>query len=235
MIINEAVEKFSAQPEGIALGLSALQSVALDEIWPQDGLAVVVPANLVRLVSLIRGGSREHAEFLLRVVHYFNSSFRSNKVRASDSEVVGRLVAFLSHLEGAGRLVVLGDEVDDVEVAEAFSGLYPSGAFEIAMSPLRNFVRDYLVRIYSWSKRTGGVIIERTRRVFNDMGHQVATLQLPDRLDRYVDMKSKYVKYAFSFPGGKAAKFFLGVAVSAVGLVSPAASIAGLVIVFADP
>lgn len=148
MIINEAVEKFSVQPEGIALGISALQSVALHEIWPQDGLAVVVPANLVRLVSLIRGGSRAHAEFLLRVVQYFNSSFRWNKLRASDSEVIGRLVEFLSHLEGAGRLVVLGDEVDDVEVAEAFSGLYPSGAFEIAMSPPRNFVRDYLVRIY---------------------------------------------------------------------------------------
>lgn len=235
MIINEAVEKFSAQPEGIALGISALQSVALHEILPQDGLAVVVPANLMRLVSLIRGGSREHAKFLLRVVHYFNSPFRWNKLRASDSEVVGRLVEVLSHLEGAGRLVVLGDEVDDEEVAEAFSGLYPSGAFKIAMSPPRNFVRDYLVRIYSWSKRTGGVIVERTRRVFNDIGHQVATLQLPDSLDRYVDLKSKYVMRAFSFRGGKAAKVFLGVAVSAGGLFSPAASIAGLVIAFADP
>lgn len=235
MIINEAVEKFSAQPEGIALGISALQSLALHEIWPQDGLAVVVPANLVRLVSLIRGGSREHAEFMLRVVHYFNSSFRWNKLRASDSEVVVRLVEFLSHLEGAGRLVVLGDEVDDAEVAEAFSGLYPSGAFEIAMSPPRNFVRDYLVRIYSWSKRTGGVIVERTRRVFNDIGHQVATLQLPDSLDRYVDLKSKYVRRAFSFRGGKAVKVFLGVAVSAGGLFSPAASITGLIIAFADP
>jgi len=135
----------------------------------------------------------------------------------------------------ADRLVVIGDELIDGEVQGSLARLYPGRAFEVSLSPKKNFLREYLVKIYSWSKRTGGVILERTRRIFTDLGHHIATLQLPDRLDQYLDLKSQYTGRMFAFRGGRAVKFFVGAAVNVVGFGNSFFGAVGLVIVFLDP
>lgn len=234
MDITEAVGKFIEGPSAVALGPSSLESVANEELQP--GVAVAIPANLLRLLSLVRGGSDEHRAFLIRVLRYFRSRPWGPTPRdVDDNLLVDRIIELIDEFERQGRLIVIDQNFVDPEIQRALENLYSGRAFEISLSPRRNFLRDYLVSIYSWSRATGGTVLERTRRVFSDMGHHIAALQLPDKLDHYVNLKGHYVGRMFGFPGGKAAKFFVGCAVSAAGLHSPAASIAGVVIAFVDP
>lgn len=236
MNINEAVDNFLKIPKAIALGPSSLESLANEELWPNGSQMVAVPDNLMRLLSRIREGSQEHRLFLIRLIRYFRArSWQTRRYEDQDDHVVSRIMDTIKALEDGGRLMVINADMADPEIQESLGNLYPGSAFEIALSPKQNFLRDYLVRIYSWSKRTGGMILERTRRVFSDMGHHIATLQLPDKLDHYVGLKSRYAGRMFGFRGGRAAKFFVGCAISIAGLGSPAASIAGVVIAFADP
>ena len=236
MNINEVVNRFSETHKAIALGPSSLESLANEELWPNGNQMIAVPDNLMRLLSRIREGSQEHRLFLIRVIRYFRvNSWKTLHSEKQDDYVVNRIIDIINEFDNNGRLIVIAAEMADLEIQESIGMLYPGRAFEISLSAKRNFLRDYLVGIYSWSKRTGGVIIERTRRVFTDMGHYIATFQLPDKLDHYVNLKGRYVGRMFGFRGGKAAKFFVGCAISVAGLGSPAASIAGVVIAFADP
>jgi len=236
MNINQVVDRFIEEPKAVAIGPSSLESLAYEELWPNGDVKIALPDNLMRLLSLIREGSFEHRIFLIRLVRYFRAGpWQARKYEDQDNEMVDRIVMMVDAFERDNRLIVINDEMTDPVIKESFSSLYPGRAFEISLSPKRNLLRDYLVRIYSWSKRTGGLILERTRRVFSDIGHHIATLQLPDKLDHYVGFKSRYVGRMFGFRGGKAAKFFVGCAVGIAGLGSPAASIAGVVIAFADP
>lgn len=236
MNINKVIDTFRQTPKIVALGPSSLESVANEELWPNGNQSVAIPENLIRLLERIREGSEEHRRFLIRIIRYFRaSSWQASHDEDQDHKVVISIIKTIDAFKDSGRLVIISDEMDDPEIQKSLSTLYPGRAFEIALSPKRNFLRDYLVRIYSWSKSTGGVILERTRRVFSDMGHQIATFQLPDKLDRYAGLKSRYVGRMFGFRGGKATKFFVGCAISIAGLGNTAASIAGVVIAFADP
>ncbi|WP_250439738.1 hypothetical protein [Delftia tsuruhatensis] len=236
MNIDNVVKIFAEESGAIAIGPSALESLAYEELCPNDDKKIALPGNLMRLLYLIRQGSYEHRIFLIRIIRYFRSSRRKAVDHEyQDHEVVGRIVMMVEKFERDNRLIIIDDEMTDPVIKESLSNLYPGPAFEISLSPKRNFLRDYLVRIYTWSKHTGGLILERTRRVFSDIGHHIATFQLPDKLDGYIQFKSRYVGRMFGFRGGKATKFFVGCAIGIAGLGSPAASIAGVVIAFADP
>lgn len=236
MGIEDVVNQFLAAGCEVGLGASALESFAVDGILEGDGHAVVVPDNLLRLMAHVRAGSVEHRVFLIRILRYFHGRppFRVSN-DSYDEGVVQRLLEAVERLERSNRLIVLGDDEVAPEIAEAFDALYPGHAFEISLSPRRNFLRDYLVRLYSWSRRTGGLVVEHGRRVFSDMGHHLATLQLPDKLDQVVGLKSRYINRMFAFRGGRAAKYFVGCALGVASMSYPAAGIVGLVIAFADP
>ena len=236
MNIDEVVERFTESAKSVAIGPSSLESLASEEVWPNGDQKIAVPDNLTRLLSRIREGSSEHRLFLIRLVRYFRARpWQARHYEDQDNRMVDRILNVISAFERDGRLIVIDEGVTDPEIEESLGDLYPGRAFEIALSPIRNFLRDYLVRVYSWSKHTGGVILECTRRVFSDMGHHIATLQLPDRLDHYVGLKSRCVGRMFGFRGGRAVKLFVGCAISIAGLRDPAASVAGVVIAFADP
>lgn len=237
MSVNDIVSRFLESPKAVALGPSSLESLANGELWPNDSATVVVPDNLLRLVTLISEGSNEHRDFLIRLVRYFRSRTWSSRYREDEEDhyLANRIANLILEFKQTNRLLVIGEGMIDEEIQESLGRLYPGGAFEISLSPKKNFLREYLVRIYSWSKHTGGVILERTRRVFSDLGHHIATLQLPDKLDHYVGLKSQYIGRTFGFRGGRATKFFVGVAVGLAGLGNPAASVAGVVIAFMDP
>lgn len=236
MDINGIVEKFRVKPKVVALGLSSLESFANDELHLNDNPQVAVPDNLIRLLVLIRNGSIEHRRFLIRIIRYFRErEINTPELDEIDNSTVDRIIIAFDEFQKNDRLVVITDEINDEEIQESLNGLYPGSAFEISLSPKRNFLRDYLVRIYSWSKSTGGIILERSRRVFSDVGHHIATLQFPDKIDHYTKLKSQYLGRMFGFRGGRSTKFFVGCVISIAGLNNPIASIAGVIIAFADP
>lgn len=234
---DELIHRYKRAPNMLALGPSSLESIANGDIVLKDSIRIVLPDNFMRLLDLIRNGSHEHRMFLIRMIRYFSPPYGRYRVDAQyqDHVLIDRILEVIAGFRNEGRVQVLEQEYDDPELTRALSKLYPGQAFEISLSPRRNFLRDYLVRIYSWSKMTGGMIIERTRRVFSDIGRHIAALQLPDMLDDCVDMKSKYIEQAFSYRGGKAVKFFVAGAISVAGLTYYPAGLVGVVIAFADP
>ncbi|WP_137171641.1 hypothetical protein [Massilia sp. HP4] len=237
MSIQKIFENFSNWPNSVALGISSLESIANLQLWPNGEAEVAIPDNLARLLDLIRDGSQEHRTFLARIIRYFRGGYYrpTSQYESYDDVLVDRIIEFIENLRITGRLVIIGDDNSDPEISNALRKLYPGKAFEISLSPKRNFVRDYLIRIYSWSKAKGGLVLERTRRVFSDMGHHITALQIPDNLDRHIDLKSRYIQNIFNFKGGKTAKFFLGCAVSIAGLEHYSAGIVGVAIAFTDP
>jgi hypothetical protein len=235
MDVSEIVSAFTGSSATVALGPSSLESIANEELWPRESYSIAVPDTLLRLVLLISEGSTEHRAFLIRLIRFFRTRGRSWHGRIDDDDIVDKLVKLLLELRTTNRLLVISDEMVISEIQESLARLYPGRAFEISLSPRKNFLRDYIVKIYSWSKRTGGAVLERTRRVFSDMGHHIATLQLPDRLDHFVNLKSRYTGHIHDFRGGRAAKFFVGAALSLAGFAHPAAGVAGVLIAFMDP
>lgn len=237
MNIDAIVSKFLEGPKAVALGPSSLESLVNERLWPARAPIIAIPDNLIRLVTHVREGSIEHRNFLIRIIRHFRGGTRAPKYLEdrADNILANRIAILVLELYEAGRLEIIGEEIVDASIEESLGGLYPSNAFEIALSPKRNFLRDYLVRIYSWSKATGGIILERTRRVFSDIGHHITTLQLPDKLDHYVQVKSDFVGRMFDFRGGRAAKFFIGLVVAVAPLGAIAAGVAGVVIAFTDP
>ena len=236
MQIGEIVSRFSEPPEAIGLGISALEALANEDLSLAEAGAIAVPDNLLRLATLVRKGSAGHRDFLVRVIRYFRGRAMTFRHQDDDGDhrQVRRIVAALWELERAGRLLVIHEAMVDPRLETALGPLYPGATFEIALSPLRNFLRDYLVRVYSWTEGAGCVAVERTRRVFSDLGHHVATLQFPDQLDRDADLKGRYVSRAFASRRGRRAGFLVGVTADTEGQAGADAGVAGLVIAFAD-
>ena len=241
--IDEIVSMFSNPHRVVAAGPSSLQYLASGELVLHPASRLAIPDNLLSLLTRVREGSSEHHAFLIRIMRYFRGRRRHTQDRESsgDNELVFRVVSLILGLRDANRLDVIDDEMIDPKIQESLVRLYPSKAFEISLSPKKNFLREYVVKIWSWSKRTGGLIVERTRRVFSDIGHYISAIQIPDKLDYYTNIKSKFFNRVFNFRGGKATKYFVGIAVAIVGLGNPAAAVtgaatmAGIVIAFTDP
>lgn|GEM_PF-3272712 len=226
---------FNDDTRAIALGPSMLESLACGEFSLGDALKIVVPDNLIKLLKKIEEGSSEHRLLLTQIFRHFRRrNHQKDGVDSKKDEKINKLKDAIYGLKEKGRLIVVEKEESEEEIERSLEGIYPGGAFEASLSLRRNFLRDYLSIIYSWSKRTGGIVLERTKRVFSDMGGYIATLHLPEKVDYMVDLKGKVLN-VYDFKGGKGVRFFIACAVGVAGMVSPPFGAIGVVITFMDP
>ncbi len=238
MEIEGLIYSFAQGPvETIAIGPSALEPLALDEMVIDGSTKIAIPENLLRLLLYIRDGSERHRRVLVRVLHHFRPRWANTRFidPRMDEAIVDRLMSLIERFEAEGRIVAITDEVRDEGIEHALRQLFPGPGYEIELSPKRNFLREYLVLAFSWSKKTGGAILEKTRRIFSDVGRHIATLQLPDKLDGAITAKSRFFDKIYAFRGGRATKFFVAGAVAVTGVWNPAIGAAGIVLVFMDP
>lgn len=241
MNLNEVIRSYDRPQVEVALGLSTLRLLADGRLMPGAVEKVVVPDNLLRLVEYASAGSQEHLRFLDGLFQYFTWVPFGNRSNASLGEIrfhARNLHSTLQQLQQGERLKILTE--DDVlpDLLEELEGIYKSPGSYISLSPPKSFAREYLLRIISWSRANGGPILEKSRRVFTDVGHHIATLQIPDKLDQMVDLKARYTQQLFNFHGGKATKWFVGLAVTGggyTGSLGPASTFLGTVLCFADP
>jgi len=235
MNINEIIAKLSEPSDVIGLGPSSLASLAIIENPEKINITIAIPDTLLRLVSLISNGSEAHRAYLAGIIKYYRGRPFEGAINASEMQEVEQIVKVVLTLKERERFLILDENLIDPEIQAALQELHPHPWLEISLSPKSNFLRDYIVRVYSWSKRVGGKVIECGDKLYRRVGRYISTLQLPDKLDQKVDLKGRYVKRLFGFRGGKATRYFVGVVVGAAGLAYPPAGIAGLVIAFVDP
>ena len=103
------------------------------------------------------------------------------------------------------------------------------------MSPKMNLLGDVIAKIIVFSKKTGVAILSKTRRLANLLRESIVTLELPKKFDDAIVKKQEITGQLFHFQGGRAAKFFIGVILSAGGFIHPAIGVPGIVFAFMDP
>lgn len=229
--MQSLIGTFRVDTDSVAIGLSTLKTVAMGGLKEKPSARVAIPEDLKRLVHAAIEGSEEHKRFLIRVMNYYDRSTAA----AGDAELISGIYKALKNLSNMDALIIITDDDVDREVAIALENSFPSSSNEISLSPKRNFLREYYTKIISWSKKTSGLIIEKSRRVFSQIGHHITTLQIPDKFDRLVSSKQRHIARVFSFRGGKGTKWFVSLASSAAGFLHPLLGAPGLIIAFMDP
>lgn len=216
----------------IGLGLTALRDFAEGNFDLAAGTyTIVVPSELVALVDrAVSEQSEEHRQFLLRILTRFGPG-----EPADSDRLLSNLDETLRALVERERLISITEE--DPEIAAALEGSFEFEDFEIALSPGDNFAKRYYAKLLSWSKKSTGVIVERTKETFSHLGEYVLSLQIPNKVAKGLAAKRKFADKLFAKIGGPNTKLFIGVVVSAAGFFSGALaiSIAGAVLTIADP
>ena len=149
--------------------------------------------------------------------------------------IISGLTKCIHNLQQRERLKIITDEELDPIISEALHESFIAQGYEISLSPKKNFMRDYFAKALSWSKKTGAVIIETTKRNLVHLGEYVVSLQLPKRSDAIVKDKQKFLNRIFSFTGGKTVRWILGISISVAGVAHPVFGAVGFGIAFIDP
>lgn len=225
------ISEFGIERYGVVLGISALSQLSREHLKERAEIRVALPDNLIRLIELANEGSEEHQYFL----HHIVSEFAEGEMEISATELTTNIyVAYRALLEMDNLIIITADDIDE-EVSFELEESFHDDHYFISLSPRDNFVKNYYLRVISWSKKTGGLLIEKSSYFFKKVGHFIATLQIPDRFDKMVDAKKKHIDRIFSFRGGRGVKWFIGMVSSTAGCIHPLFGIPGLIIAYMDP
>lgn len=221
----------STDPEWIIPGPSSLYFIASGGAVLDSPFRYAIPENLMKLLDMAAEGSEEHVKFLSRVV----LEDHPDREQLPIDVIVAHLRGFFAELYELDHLTVIRDEDVDPVIEEAIIDSFEEGGYDISLSPKKNFIRDYFARALSWSKKTGAVLIESTKKSFVALGDYIVSLQLPQKADALVKDKQRFVNRVFRFSGGKSVKWVLGLTIAVSGLAYPPLGVIGVGIAFIDP
>ena len=222
---------FGIERYAIGIGISALGDLTREMMKKPPNIRVALPDSLMRLVELARDGSQEHQEFLHAIV----AEFRLGEIDTEATQLTENIYHTLNLLRESNSLIAITNEDIDEEIAFYMDESFDEERYFISLSPRSNFVEDYYLKLLSWAKRTGGLLVERSSYIFQKVGSFVATLQLPDRFDDFVQAKKKHIDKVFSFRGGQGVKWFLAAVFGSAGLIHPILGAPSLLIAYMDP
>ena len=201
-----------------------------------------VPASIDQLFI---HGSNEAQEFLAALILLVREDTRTLNAQELNTLVARMRSNYLSFREG--ELVrPIADEADP-EIFELVQQLIPEPTGESIMgrmtvrgnllNRLARTVRQSVTTTLSVSKRTGMGILMRGRDFSRLVRDRVTQLELPAKADVLVEKKTKLTSRLYSFKGGRATKFFVGLGLSGAGFVSanPVIGVSGLVLAIVDP
>lgn len=228
---EDSLKAFSIERYAVVFGISALSGLSRETLLKQPKLRIALPDNLIRLILLAYEESEEHLLFLHQVV----SEFTQDELRVSPRELATNLFIVYRFLEDGGHLLTITEEETDNQVRFELEESFDDERYFISLSPRNNFVREYYEQALSWAKRTGGLIVEKTSYFFTKVGHHIASLQIPDRIDNFLETKRKHIDRLFAFKSGKGVKWFIGTVSGTAGLYHPLLAVPGLLIVYMDP
>ncbi len=222
---------FVIERHSIILGLSTLDAIAKGYMKEKPSVKISIPNNLIKLIKLASEGSQEHQSFLISIAN----DFCQEPIEISPEEFSLSLHRSFMALYKMDEIIEISDEDIDDEIMTLLENSFEDDRYYITLSPKKNFVKEFYVKALSWAKTTGALIIERTTQLFNKVGHFIATLQIPDRFNRFMDLKEKHIDRLFSFKGGKLVKWFVAAISGTLGIAYPVFGMPGLILTYMDP
>jgi len=193
----------------------------------KNDFEIYLPDTLLKLIELSKENSG-HKKFLNKFLTYFSYS----RTSSFDEDSWSR---FYCNLEKLEIKPITLENVDNKEKYDNIASMFIKHKFYISMSPEINFLGDILAKIIGFSMKSGIAILSKTRRLSNLLREKLIALELPKKFDEAVMIKKEIVGKLFDFQGGRATKFFIGIALSFGGLIHPAIVIPGLMFAFMDP
>ena len=188
---------------------------------------IYIPDSLFKLITLSKDND-EYKAFLSRFLRYF-SYRRSAEIVDYDWD------EFYANIEKISIIPITDEDIEDKEEYESILSMFEKHTFYVSLSPKMNFLGDVLAKIIGFSKKTGVAILSKTRRLSNLIRGKIVTLELPKKFDDVVLRKQEITGQLFRFHGGRAAKFFIGIILSAGGFIHPAIGVPGMLFAFMDP
>lgn len=227
---------FSLDYEEVILDPSVLFYLTSHAV-KETNILYYLPDNLLRLIELSKE-NKEYQQFLKSFLSYFRYG-DSRNIEENDWKVF---------YENIGRMKINPITQDDLKTEsqdnyyEKYLKLFSDHDFYISMSPKINFLGDCIAKIMEFSKRTGKLILSKSRKLANLLKEKIASLELPKRLaempnhfDNVLRIKSELLNRMFDFRGGRTTKFFVAVCLSVGGFIHPVVGGIGVVFVFIDP
>ncbi|WP_126967270.1 hypothetical protein [Xanthomonas arboricola] len=217
----------------IGLALSALGDFTNGFLHLPQGLSLCIPSNMLRLCRYVIDGSPQHVQFLGRLISSFDGR-RSpfSRTATNDGESL-RFAEIIIELIDSGRATEISEY--DEEIANQLDGAYEQAWYKVELSPKRNFVKDYIAHLMSWSKNSGGLIVERGRRSLSHLGHFISIVQVPDKLAYLTNLKQKMQAMIWKPLGKSKGKYYITITISVLGLVYLPAGIIGVGLAVVDP
>ncbi len=231
MFMYALLKEFQKERDSVTIGLSTLKTVAMGGLQEKPSVKIAIPDNLKRLISTAADGSDKHSKFLVRIINEFDPEI----VKISEGDLISRLDRAFKNLSEMNMLVIITDDYIDKDVANALEDSFPDLENMIALSPKRNFLREYYTKTISWCRKEDRLILEKTRHSFNSLGQSITTLQIPDKFDMKVSSKKKHIDKVFSFKGGIGCKWLIAMVFGAAALAHPALGLPGLFLTVMDP
>lgn len=220
-------------PNLVITGLTDLKHLPTADNFIELGLTLAIPDVLLRLLDRAQSGSQKHRVFLGKVLGIRDTN-KTNK-EFGNPEAVARINILVDTLRRQDRLYSISDKDIIPEVAKSLEGSFERTSNYVSLSPKRNFVRDYFVKVLSFSLRASAIIVTTSANFFTQVGQFISALQLRNEFNAIVTEKQDFTNQFWKKAGGPFAKYYIGVLIAAAGIVSPQVSVAGLVLAFMDP
>ncbi len=208
-------KKVNHDPITVIFGPSSLYYIAKGDFQvevPQN-IKFALPDNLLHLIEISLGGSEKHRNFLKKIVVESHEE-EEKEERLSADVIVRNLYEYFFKVIPNGRLYKINEGDIEGYIRELVSTSFENQGYEIELSPIGNWMREFYLRALSWSKKTGAVIVETTKRYYDELKNYIASLEIPERFDAIIDKKQEFIGSLFKNKGGKAAKWFLKIIIT---------------------
>ena len=189
-----------------------------------------LPDNLIRLIDRSKK-SEKHLLFLESFLTYFGYGY-SKQIKENDWKLF---------YENIQSITIKQISLDDIKSNQQdnyydnYLKMFANHNFYVSMSPQINFLGDYIAKIMEFSKRTGKIILSKSRKLSNLLRENIISLELPKRFDSTIQAKSNLLNRMFDFQGGRTTKFFIGISLGIGGFFNPVIGASGLIFAFIDP
>lgn len=202
----------------------------------QTDILYYLPDNMIRLIERSKE-NEENKDFLMSFLTFFRYGF-GRKIKDENMNL------FYSNIETMTIKPISSENIktDQEDYYEKYLKMFSKHDFYISMSPMINFLGDYIAMILEFSKITGKIILSKSRKLANLLKENIISLELPKRImnipqnfDDALDVKGDFLNRMFDFRGGRSAKFFIAVCLGIGGFIHPAIGGLGVAFVFVDP
>ena len=221
----------SREPEFVIHGPSSLYYIANGSAQIDIPYKIAVPDILMNLIRSAREGNENHNQFLFNLI----MEDHKDEEQLTHDVIVDHLFSYFRIIYEQNKLYEITVEDIDKTISQELSESFPDQGYEISLSPEQNFMRNFFIRALSWSRKTGAIIVESTINKFVALGKYIHSLQLPSKADAIIKEKQEFLNSIFNFNGGRALKWFIGVAIAIGGLPHVSIAALGVGVAFIDP